>query len=145
LHFPAHGSLIPPDFWPRRTGLINVFVLITSGLFAAIAVEAARAGRTRLVRWCLVAAALLGLVFLGFKAAEYLREFALGYGIESGTFFTLYYLITGFHALHVIGGILVLALVGVWPTLINVETGAAFWHMVDLVWLIVFPVVYLVR
>ena len=42
-------------------------------------------------------------------------------------------------------GIIVLGVVAGWPSLINVETGAAFWHMVDLVWLLVFPVVYLVR
>ena len=126
-------------------GLANVFVLITSGLFAALAVEAARAGRIGKVRGFLGVAALLGLVFLAFKGVEYAHEFQAGYGIDSGPFFTLYYLITGFHALHVVLGIIILAIVALWPTLMNVETGAAFWHMVDLIWLIVFPVLYLVR
>jgi len=129
----------------RLAGLINVMVLLTSGLFAALAVEATRSGAIFRARVWLGVASAFGLVFLAFKGVEYHAEIALGYGLNSGGFFTLYYLITGFHALHVIFGIIVLGVVAAWPSLINVETGAAFWHMVDLVWLLVFPVVYLVR
>ena len=133
------------DHLDRLTGLLNVLVLLTSGLFAALAVHAASAGRLRAVRMHLALAGLLGMVFLGFKGVEYARDVAAGFGMESGTFFMLYYLITGFHALHVVLGIAILAIVAWWPTRTNVETGAAFWHMVDLVWVLVFPVVYLVR
>lgn len=129
----------------RLTGLINVMVLLTSGLFAALAVEATRAGAIFRARALLGVAAAFGLVFLIFKGLEYGGEIAAGYGLNSGGFFTLYFLITGFHALHVIFGIVVLGVVAARPSLINVETGAAFWHMVDLVWLLVFPIVYLVR
>lgn len=129
----------------RLTGLINVMVLLTSGLFAALAVEATRNADTGRARIHLGVASLFGLVFLIFKGFEYSAEMALGYGLNSGGFFTLYYLITGFHALHVIFGILVLGVVVARPSLVNVETGAAFWHMVDLVWLLVFPILYLVR
>ena len=73
------------------------------------------------------------------------HDLGAGFTIESSTFFTLYYLITGFHALHVVLGLIILAIVAARPSLDNVETGAAFWHMVDLVWLLVFPVIYLVR
>jgi nitric oxide reductase NorE protein len=52
---------------------------------------------------------------------------------------------TGFHALHVVMGLVVLAIVGWKNTVDNLETGAAFWHMVDLIWLILFPIVYLLR
>jgi len=129
----------------RLTGLINVLVLVTSGLFAALAVNATRHGSIRAARLHLALAGLLGLAFLGFKGVEYSRDLSAGFTIESGTFFTLYYLITGFHALHVVLGLIILAIVAARPSLGNVETGAAFWHMVDLVWLLVFPVVYLVR
>lgn len=129
----------------RLTGLVNVMVLLTSGLFAALAVEATRAGETRAARIHLGVAAALGLAFLIFKGLEYRAEIAAGYGLDSGGFFTLYFLITGFHALHVVFGMAVLGVVAARPSLVNVETGAAFWHMVDLVWLLVFPVVYLVR
>lgn len=129
----------------RFSGLLNVMVLLTSGLFAALAVHAIREGQQVAARRHLVLAALLGALFLFFKLMEYRAEFDAGIGMESGTFFTLYFLITGFHALHVVLGILILGIVGVFPSLENVETGAAFWHMVDLVWLLVFPVLYLIR
>ncbi|HRK24948.1 MAG TPA: cytochrome c oxidase subunit 3 [Beijerinckiaceae bacterium] len=129
----------------RLTGLINVLVLVTSGLFAALAVGAARIGNIPRTRLHLALASLLGLVFLGFKGVEYSSDLAAGFTIDSGTFFTLYYLITGFHALHVVLGLVIFAVVFAWPSHFNVETGAAFWHMVDLVWLLVFPVIYLVR
>jgi len=129
----------------RLIGLINVMVLLTSGLFAALAVEATRRRLIGRARLHLGVASLFGLVFLIFKGVEYSAEFAAGFGLNSGGFFTLYFLITGFHALHVIFGIVVLGVVAARPSLVNVETGAAFWHMVDLVWLLVFPIIYLVR
>jgi nitric oxide reductase NorE protein len=133
------------DHLDRLTGLINVMVLVTSGLFAAFAVEAAHVRNVARARALLLVASLLGLVFLTIKGFEYSNELAAGLTIDSGTFFTLYYLITGFHALHVVFGIIVLGVVAAWPSRINVESGAAFWHMVDLIWLLVFPVLYLVR
>ena len=68
-----------------------------------------------------------------------------GIGIESSPFFTFYYLITGFHALHVVAGIAILGLVAWADSLRNIETAVAFWHMVDLVWVLLFPIVYLLR
>lgn len=129
----------------RLAGTINTAVLLTSGLFAALAVEAARGHRTRLVRGWLLLAAILGAVFLYVKGVEYAAEIAAGRGLETPGFFMLYFLITGFHALHVVAGIVILAIVAAWPSLENVETGTAFWHMVDLVWVIVFPCLYLLR
>lgn len=143
--FDPTGFALAQAQLDRFTGLLNVMVLVTSGLFAALGVAAMRMHRLGAARLHLALASLLGLVFLGFKIAEYRAEFAAGISFESGTFFTLYFLITGFHALHVVLGILILAIVGVFATRENVETGAAFWHMVDLVWLLVFPVVYLIR
>lgn len=139
------GFMQAQDHLDRLVGLLNVLVLITSGLFAALAVEATRRSLVARARAMLGVAALFGLVFLAFKAREYGHHIADGFTIDSGTFFQLYYLITGFHALHVVLGLIILAVVAARPSVINVETGAAFWHMVDLVWLLVFPVVYLVR
>lgn len=139
------GFIAAQNHLDRLTGLINVLVLITSGLFAALAVEAARKADIRRVRWNFAFAGLFGFVFLAFKAVEYASDLGAGFTIESNTFFTLYYLITGFHALHVVLGLIILAIVAARPSLVNVETGAAFWHMVDLVWILVFPIVYLVR
>jgi nitric oxide reductase NorE protein len=120
-------------------------VLVTSGLFAALAVEARRAGSSLLARLHLAAASALGIVFLVVKSIEYATEIGRGHGLDEGGFFTLYFLITGFHAAHVIFGIVILAIVAVLDELEHIETGCAFWHMVDLIWVVVFTCLYLVR
>ena len=119
---------------------INTIILVTSGLFAALAVIANAARASRL--W-LGAASLLGLVFLWIKGIEYSSKAAAGITFETHSFFTFYYLLTGFHAAHVIAGIVILALVGIRAQPAEIQTGVAFWHMVDLVWVLLFPVIYL--
>ncbi|MFH1804441.1 MAG: cytochrome c oxidase subunit 3 family protein [Pseudomonadota bacterium] len=129
----------------RVTGGINTIILLTSGLFAVFAVRAIASGRIGLCRLWLALAAVAGVVFLVIKIVEYQAKFDAGIGIETDTFFTLYFLITGFHALHVGMGLGILGIVALSPSRINIETGVAFWHMVDLIWVLVFPVIYLVR
>jgi nitric oxide reductase NorE protein len=128
----------------HRTGAAtNTLVLVTSGWLAALATKAAEAGQTRGVRFLLIPAILLGGVFLALKATEYADLLAQGIGTETHAFYTFSFLLTGFHAAHVLAGMVLLALVGWLATPRAVETGAAFWHMVDLVWVLLFPVVYL--
>ena len=133
------------DMLDRLAGAINTMVLITSGLFAALAVNAGHRGRATTARLWIAAAITLGIVFLAVKWREYADKAAHGIDIDTNTFFTLYYLTTGFHALHVVFGIVILAIVGWRNTPENLETGAAFWHMVDLIWVILFPLIYLMR
>jgi len=122
---------------------INTIVLITSGFFAARAV-ALRVGEKRAAaRLALGAAMMLGAVFLAIKTYEYVDLAGLGISTETHPFFTFYYLLTGFHAVHVLAGIAILALIAWKDTPRNMEVGTAFWHMVDLVWVLLFPVVYL--
>jgi nitric oxide reductase NorE protein len=129
----------------HRTGAAaNTLVLVTSGWLAALAVRAAEAGQTRRLRLLLAPAILLGAVFLVLKGTEYADLFAQGIGTETHAFYTFSFLLTGFHAAHVLAGMILLALVGWLGTPKAVETGAAFWHMVDLVWVLLFPVVYLI-
>ncbi len=127
----------------RTAGAVNTLVLVSSGFCAAVAVRRADAREARATRAWLGAAAALGLAFLLIKAREYADKAARGIGIETDAFFTFYYLLTGFHALHVVAGMVILGLVAVRPIAGHVETGAQFWHMVDLVWVLLFPVVYL--
>lgn len=129
----------------QTAGAVNTIVLVTSGFFAALAVEARAASEPARARRWLAAAMVLGAVFLAVKAAEYWSKAAVGIGIETSPFFTFYFLITGFHALHVVAGIAILGLVMAFDSLRNIETAAAFWHMVDLVWVLLFPIIYLVR
>lgn len=127
-----------------RTGAaINTVVLVTSGFLAAKALEWRRAGFALRPKLALIAAALLGLLFLWIKGAEYAHKASLGIDFETHAFFMFYYLLTGFHAFHVAAGVLLLLLVAWRDEPGNIEAAAAFWHMVDLVWVLLFPVIYL--
>lgn len=127
----------------RTAGALNTVVLVTSGLFAALAVAARERNDLASSRRWLGGACVLGVAFLGIKGMEYWHKACLGIDIETSAFFTFYYLVTGFHAAHVVAGIVILALLAVFDSLRNMETGVAFWHMVDLVWVLLFPIIYL--
>ena len=124
---------------------INTIVLVTSGLFAALAVAVRERGQRARARVLLGLSAVLGLAFLWIKSAEYADKAEHGIGWDTHPFFTFYYLLTGFHAAHVVAGIVILLLVMWRDAPRNIEVGAAFWHMVDLVWVLLFPVIYLLR
>ncbi|MCF3973528.1 cytochrome c oxidase subunit 3 [Paracoccus salsus] len=129
-----------------RTGAgLNTVVLITSGALAAWALRLREDAQRGLARLALVGAALLGLVFLIVKSIEYAGKAGEGIAWDTHPFFTFYYLLTGFHAAHVLAGVVLLLLVAWQDTPRNIEAGAAFWHMVDLVWVLLFPVIYLLR
>ncbi|WP_113912426.1 cytochrome c oxidase subunit 3 [Roseovarius dicentrarchi] len=128
----------------HRTGAaLNTIVLITSGYLAALALRFRMAGRRGAARLALAGAAVLGAVFLVIKGAEYADKAAQGITYDTHPFFMFYYLLTGFHVAHVIAGIVVILLVMWRDSVDNIEMGAAFWHMVDLIWVLLFPIVYL--
>ncbi len=129
----------------RMLGGINTLVLLTSGFLAAMAVRARGLEQNKASRFWMVGSMLVGSLFLVFKVIEYADKAEQGIGITSNSFFTLFYLSTGFHFLHVILGLIILAVVTWKNSLENLETGAAFWHMVDLIWVILYPVAYLIR
>lgn len=129
----------------RFLGGMNTMVLLTSGLCAALAVHFQSLSRGGTARAMLAGAICLGAVFLWIKALEYGEKIELGIDTETNNFYTLYFLLTGFHAVHVIFGMAVLAVVGWKNSVENVETGVAFWHMIDLVWVILFSVIYVMR
>lgn len=127
-----------------RTGAgLNTIVLVTSGFCAACALSNRDAGRHGFARLALSCAAVLGGVYLVIKGVEFAQKSALGITYDTHAFFTFYYLLTGFHAAHVVAGILLLGLVAWQLQPRAIEVGALFWHMVDLVWLLLFPVIYL--
>lgn len=126
-----------------RLSVLNTLLLVTSGLFAAFAQRASVKGDVRRGRRWLLLAALGGTGFLVVKISEYVAHARAGIDIETHVFFTFYYLLTGFHAAHVVAGAVLLALVA-WrvrpqPT----EAAVSFWHMVDLVWVLILPPLYL--
>lgn len=136
----------------RVLGAVNTLILISSSLTVALGIAAIRRGKVRLLQRYLLATILLAAGFLGVKAVEYSAKFA--HGIHPGTdlFFSLYFMLTGLHAIHVIGGMAVLSTVAVlagrgrfserYHT--PVELSGLYWHFVDLVWIYLFPLLYLV-
>jgi nitric oxide reductase NorE protein len=137
----------------KRAGLVNTLALITSSYFVVRAVAAIREDSRRgCVRW-LMAALGMGLLFLLVKGSEYAHHLGEGIRLSTNTFYMFYLSLTFFHFMHVILGMIILAAVAVKAHRggysasdhTGIETGASYWHMVDLVWLILFPLVYVMR
>jgi nitric oxide reductase NorE protein len=127
----------------RLLGGLNTMVLVTSGGLVAVAVRHRESNRRH--RAAMLGAMALGGAFLAIKVLEYADKIGQGFTPETNMFFQLYYLMTGFHALHVVMGLIILGIVTWRDSLENMETGAAFWHMVDLIWVLLYPLVYLLR
>jgi cytochrome c oxidase subunit 3 len=146
-------------------GTTMTYLLITSSLFVALGVRAVRVGGPgRSERWLglAIAAGVTFLAMKGYEYAQHLREgIAPGVyytfeglpGAGASAFFTLYYLTTGLHAVHVLVGLLVLS-VAVWGVRTGrfdeayatpVELGGMYWHLVDAIWLFLWPMFYLMR
>lgn len=137
----------------RTAGLINTLALITSSYCVVRGVGAIRQGQAPAsARW-LGGAFLLGVLFIAVKGFEFQAKFAAGITLSTNTFYMFYLGMTFFHFMHVAMGLVILGFIiaktrrGGYDRLnhTGVETGASFWHMVDLMWLILFPLVYIIR
>jgi nitric oxide reductase NorE protein len=137
----------------RRAGALNTVLLITSSFCVARAVHAVdHAAARNGTRW-LAAALACGAGFLIVKGAEYADKFGAGISLSTNTFYMFYLSLTFFHFMHVILGMVVLAMLTVQTRrgdygrgdMNGLESGAAYWHMVDLVWIVLFPLVYVLR
>lgn len=134
-----------------QIGTINTLVLLTSSLTMILALAAVRANKPGAVKLYLGLTVALGLMFLVVKAYEYTGHIAEGFTPLSGMFWSFYYLMTGLHALHVTGGIVVnftLLMMAVRGTLGErgrgrIEFAGLYWHFVDVVWIFLFPLLYL--
>jgi heme/copper-type cytochrome/quinol oxidase subunit 3 len=127
---------------------VNTVVLLTSSYTVVQAFAAAERGDTRAVRLHLALTILGGFIFLGLKAVEYTSEISAGFTPGAGIFWSFYFTMTGLHALHVIGGIVVNGVVlatagGSVGHPHRVELAGLYWHFVDVVWIFLFPLLYL--
>ena len=137
----------------RESGAINALVLITSSYFVVRAVAAIKEGHEQVCAKWIGGAIALGFVFIVIKVFEFNAKFSAGISLSTNTFYMFYLSLTLFHFMHVILGMIILAAVmlkarngGYSPeNHTGVETGASYWHMVDLVWIILFPLVYVIR
>ncbi|RKE98163.1 cytochrome c oxidase subunit 3 [Ichthyenterobacterium magnum] len=131
-------------------GMINTLFLLTSGYFMAVSVAQLKANNRKKSNTYLLLTMLFGMLFLALKSFEYYGKLNEGLDLSYNTFFTFYWLLTLFHVIHVIVGLVILTSVyfGIRKPQSNtsiedVEASAAFWHMCDLIWIILFPVIYL--
>ena len=130
----------------------NTFILICSSLTMVSGLAAIQRGEVKkLPRW-LIATMLLGLVFLGGQATEFTLLFQQGLSLSSNLFGSTFFILTGFHGAHVAAGIIWIGIVLVralrggitQDNHLSVELAGLYWHFVDLVWIIIFTIVYLI-
>src|SRR6266853_3844190 len=144
-------------------GAINTAVLICSSLTMVLAVAAAQMGSRRALVTYLILTILLGSVFLGIKAVEYHEKFVSHHvpgpsfhfdgpdAANAQLFFSLYFAMTGLHALHMIIGIVLLAILAIRAQrghyspeyYTPIDMTGLYWHFVDIVWIFLFPLLYL--
>ncbi len=131
-------------------GIVNTFLLLTSSMTVVMAFAAVQENNPQRVASFLGLTVLLGLGFLGVKAIEYTGEIKHGFIPGSGIFWSFYYGMTGLHALHVLAGIIANAILWVMALrakfqLIShrVELAGLYWHFVDIIWIFLFPLLYL--
>jgi nitric oxide reductase NorE protein len=141
----------------RRTlhlgvGLANTLVLLTSSLFVVVALGALRWGARHIARLAVTAAMVCGGVFVALKVFEYHSLVTDGHGVGANHFYLYYFILTGVHLLHVCVGLVVLTFLLTQTRrhelsdnrMAVIEGGACFWHLVDLLWIVLFPLLYLV-
>lgn len=137
----------------RTSGAINTLVLITSSYFVVRGVAAIKHGMNKQCAHWLTGAFLLGGVFVCIKMVEFHAKFAADITMSTNNFYMFYLSLTFFHFMHVLMGMVIIAIIIIKAKrggysaqdYVGVETGASFWHMVDFLWIILFPLVYIIR
>lgn len=134
-------------------GMLNTLVLITSSFFVANAIKAIRNDNRKLSLKLLYLTLLLGATYCGIKTWEYNWNESMGINTRTSLFYSAYYYLTFNHILHVLMGMCVIS----WVTIRlhlgdydsdnyeGLESAASYWHMIDIVWIIIFPLLYILR
>jgi heme/copper-type cytochrome/quinol oxidase subunit 3 len=142
----------PEDVYDIPYTSVSSFVLLMSSLTMVLALNAIQRGDHRRLRAWLLATALLGITFVGGQVFEFTVFVREGLTIQRNLFGTSFFVLTGFHGAHVTMGILMLltlfgqSLAGRLPTerALRVELVGLYWHFVDVVWIVIFTIVYLI-
>ncbi|MCV7400864.1 cytochrome c oxidase subunit 3 family protein [Mycobacterium fragae] len=155
--FMVYHAMKPEEFLNAQEhlniniGVLNTLVLLASSWFIARSVQAARAeDHARALRLTYLGG-LCGMAFILIKAYEWSAKVAQGYTLSSNNFFMFYYTLTGVHLFHVSLGLLILGVVARElgnprrRRMFMVESGATYWHMVDLLWIVIFALLYVMR
>jgi cytochrome c oxidase subunit III len=147
--WPPPGA---PDLPILRTALFSAALVTSSATVHGAVMAIRRDDRLGMLRW-LGATIGLGGVFLAGQAIEYSALWAEGFGVSSDVFTTLFFTMTGFHGLHVLGGLVALALIagaghrGEFSATRHgpIEAVSYYWHFVDVVWILLFATIYVLR
>ena len=155
--FVYYGKEQPELFHQSRLqlntafGAINTIFLLTRGFFMANAVLEFKSNNRFKSSQYFKLTMIGGTLFLLLKGVEYYHKIGAGISLDTNMFFTFYWMLTGFHLIHVIMGLVILIWTNYGMMKKNSDTGiddveacAAFWHMCDLIWLLLFPVLYLI-
>ena len=141
---------------PAYTGIpiatLNTVILLSSSMLVALGLEMIKKNNRKALAWCLNGTVFLGLCFLVIKCYEYIHKWHLGITLSSSLFGGFYYTLTGLHVLHMIVGLIAMIYCMIqnkrnqfsktsFDTLENI---GLYWHFVDLVWIVLFPMLYLV-
>lgn len=137
----------------QSLGMFNTLLMLSSSWLVALAVQAARRNLNRATPLLLLLAFMCGAGFGIVKMIEYSEKIRAGMTLTTNDFFMYYFMFTGIHLMHVILGMAVLAFLvrATWSgkvsgsTLRNLESGASFWHLVDLLWIILFALFYPIK
>ena len=155
--FMIHRAMKPEMFIASQqhlnitVGVFNTIVLLTSSLFIARSVLAARAGDHQRAIRLTYSGGAFGALFILIKAYEWTTETMAGYTMPTNEFFTFYYMLTGVHLFHVTLGLIILGVVvrelrnPRKRRLSTVESGAIYWHLIDLLWIAIFALLYVLR
>ncbi len=141
----------------KEFGFVNTLALISSSFFVVKAIEVIKSDEigekiSKASNYLLVSISL-GTLFLILKCIEFYQKFSEGINLGTNKFFMFYFIMTSFHFLHVVLGVFILLVMykntklGIYTKTNHkgLETGASYWHMVDLVWIILFPLIYIMR
>lgn len=135
----------------QTLGMINTLVLLVSSYLIALCVHEARVGRYKAAVRCAVMTFASGIFFVGSKVYEWLSKIEAGHTFTSNDFFMFYFFLTGIHLFHMLCGFIVLTVLvrnlrtPEIRSQVIVENCAAYWHMVDLLWVAIFALLYLMR
>lgn len=155
--FMIYRAMAPQEFLTSQqhlnvtVGVLNTLVLLTSSWFVARGVQTAREGEPDRALRLTYLGGCFGLLFMAVKGYEWSIKIAQGYTFNSNQFFSFYYMLTGVHLFHVALGLLILGVIT--RELRNprrrrmpiIESGGIYWHMVDLLWIVIFAIFYVLR
>lgn len=134
-------------------GIVNTLILLTSSFLVVVGMHAYRGRANAIAARALSGALLLGLAFIVFKGVEYTHLIGAGNGPGSNLYYTYFFILTGLHLMHVMIGIVTLVIMLLkarhadepsTKDFSTMDSCACYWHLVDLLWMIIFPLLYLV-